>query len=46
LREGVARVIIDRVKETGLLFAYYPDSAWLKSSKFLNDCQTSTTSTN
>ena len=46
LREGVARVIIDRVKETGLLFAYYPDSAWLKSSKYLNDCQTSTNSTN
>jgi len=46
LREGVARVIIDRVKETGLLFAYYPDSAWLKSSKYLNDCQTSANSTN
>ena len=46
LREGVARVIIDRVKETGLLFAYYPDAAWLKSSKYLNDCQTSTNSTN
>ena len=46
LREGVARVIIDRVKETGLLFAYYPDAAWLKSSKYLNDCQTSTHSTN
>jgi hypothetical protein len=46
LREGVARVIIDRVKETGLLFAYYPDAAWLKSSKYLNDCQTSPNSTN
>ena len=46
LREGVARVIIDRVKETGLLFAYYPDAAWLKSSKYLNDCQTSTNRTN
>jgi len=46
LREGVARVIIDRVKETGLLFAYYPDSAWLKSSKYLNDCQTNANSTN
>jgi hypothetical protein len=41
LREGVARAIIDRVKGTGVLFAYYPDSAWLKSSKYLNDCQTS-----
>jgi hypothetical protein len=46
LREGVARAVIDRVKGTGLLFAYYPDSAWLKSSKYLNDCHTSGTSTN
>jgi hypothetical protein len=38
LREGVARAVIDRVKGTGLLFAYYPDAAWLKSSKYLNDC--------
>jgi hypothetical protein len=46
LREGVARAVIDRVKGTGLLFAYYPDSGWLKSSKYLNDCQSSTNSTN
>jgi len=38
LREGVARAIIDRVKGTGLVFAYYPDSGWLKSSKYLGDC--------
>ncbi len=38
LREGVARAVIDRVKGTGLVFAYYPDSAWLKSSKYLGDC--------
>ncbi|HEU4695131.1 MAG TPA: murein L,D-transpeptidase catalytic domain family protein [Vicinamibacterales bacterium] len=46
LREGVARAVIDRVKGTGILFAYYPDSEWLKSSKYLNDCQTSAHSTN
>ena len=46
LREAVARAVIDRVKGTGLLFAYYPDSEWLKSSKYLNDCQTSADSTN
>jgi hypothetical protein len=46
VREGVARAVIDRVKGTGLLFAYYPDSGWLKSSKYLNDCQSSTNSTN
>jgi hypothetical protein len=39
LREGVARAVIDRVKGTGLVFAYYPDSAWLKSSKYLGDCE-------
>ena len=38
LREGVARAIIDRVKGTGLVFAYYPDSGWLTSSKYLGDC--------
>ena len=38
LREGVARAIIDRVKGTGIVFAYYPDSGWLKSSKYLGDC--------
>ena len=46
LREGVARAVIDRVKGTGILFAYYPDSEWLKSSKYLNDCQTAAHSTN
>lgn len=38
LRDGVARTVIDRVKGTGLVFAYYPDPAWLRSSKFLGDC--------
>jgi hypothetical protein len=38
LREGVARAVIDRVKGSGVVFAYYPDSAWLKSSKYLGDC--------
>jgi hypothetical protein len=38
LRAGVARAVIDRVKGTGLLFAYYPDATWLKSSKYLGDC--------
>jgi hypothetical protein len=38
LRDGVARTVIDRVKGAGLVFAYYPDPAWLRSSKFLGDC--------
>lgn len=36
LRAGIAREVIDTVKGgTGLVFAYYPDPAWLASSKFL-----------
>ena len=37
LREGIAREVIDRVKGGGLLFAYYPDPAWIKASKFLTE---------
>lgn len=36
LSETVAREVIDRVKGSGLVFAYYPDPQWLKSSRFLN----------
>jgi len=45
LREGVAHAIIDRVKGTGLLFAYYPDSEWLTSSRYLGDCAAARTAT-
>jgi hypothetical protein len=38
LREGIAREVIDAVKGRGLLFAYYPDPAWLAASKYLGDC--------
>lgn len=38
LREGIAREVIDAVKGTGLVFAYYPDPAWLAASKYLGDC--------
>ena len=41
LRTGVAREVIDTVKGHGLVFAYYPDAKWLKSSKYLGDCSTS-----
>jgi hypothetical protein len=40
LREGIAREVIDAVKGSGLVFAYYPDPAWLATSKYLGDCQT------
>jgi len=36
VRPEIARQLIDAVKDGGLLFAYYPDSAWLKTSDFLN----------
>jgi hypothetical protein len=39
LREGVAREVIDRVRGSGLLFAYYPNQDWLKSSRYLGDCR-------
>lgn len=38
LREGVAREVIDRVKGGNLVFAYYPDAQWLKTSQYLGDC--------
>jgi hypothetical protein len=38
LRESVAHELIDRVKGSGLVFAYYPDPKWLSSSQFLGSC--------
>ncbi len=38
IRSDIAREMIDRVKGGGLVFAYYPDAQWLKSSKFLRGC--------
>ena len=36
--DAVARELIDRVKGGSLVFAYYPDAGWLKSSKYLGGC--------
>jgi hypothetical protein len=36
LREAVARDVIDTIRGGGVIFSYYPDSNWLKSSRFLN----------
>ena len=38
LREAVARQVIDTVRGGGVIFSYYPDETWLKTSKYLN-CQ-------
>lgn len=43
LREAVARPLIDRVKGGSLLFVYYPDHQWLKSSTYLGDCAAAAT---
>ena len=37
LREGIVREVIDHIKGGGLVFAYYPDPGWIKSSKYLTD---------
>jgi hypothetical protein len=36
--DAVARQLIDRVKGGGLVFAYYPDAKFLKTSKYLGGC--------
>jgi hypothetical protein len=36
--DAVARQLIDRVKGGGLVFAYYPDADFLKTSKYLRGC--------
>jgi hypothetical protein len=39
LGEAVARKVINTVRGGGVIFSYYPDSAWLKRSRFLNGCE-------
>ena len=38
LREAVARDVIDTIRGGGVIFSYYPDAHWLKTSRFLNGC--------
>ena len=38
VRESVAHDLIDTVKGSGLVFAYYPDPKWLAASQFLGNC--------
>jgi len=38
IRNDIAKEMIDRVKGGGLVFAYFPDAKWLKSSKYLTGC--------
>ena len=36
LREAVAQRVIDTVRGGGVIFSYYPDPAWLTTSKYLH----------
>jgi hypothetical protein len=45
LREAIARDVIDTIRGGGVIFSYYPDANWLKSSRYLNDCGATTTTT-
>jgi hypothetical protein len=36
----VAHKVIDTVRGGGVIFSYYPDQQWLKTSRFLNCANT------
>ena len=38
VRAGVAHKLIDAIADHSVVFAYYPDQAWLQASKLLGDC--------
>lgn len=38
LRPAIAPQVIDTIRDGGAIFAYYPDSDWLRTSRFLNGC--------
>ena len=38
LGDQIAREVIDRIKGGNLVFAYYPERAWLNGSPLLGDC--------
>jgi hypothetical protein len=38
LDAAIAHQLIDRIKGGGLVFAYYPDQKWLKTSRYLGGC--------
>lgn len=38
VRSAIARELIDRVKGGNLVFSYYPDAEWIRTSKYLGTC--------
>ena len=45
LRPAIARQVIDRIRGGGVIFSYYPDQTWLRTSRFLNGCGLSASAT-
>ena len=39
LEEGTAPEVIGRIAGGSLLFAYYPEPAWLEGSRFIGACE-------
>ena len=39
IRNDIAREMIDRVKGGSLVFAYYPNAGWIRTSKYLGGCR-------
>lgn len=46
LRPAVASQVIDRIRGGSVIFSYYPDPNWLRTSRFLNGCGSSAIATN
>jgi hypothetical protein len=42
LRTAIAAKVIDTIRGGGVIFSYYPDSEWLRTSRFLNCGSTGT----
>jgi hypothetical protein len=40
LRTAIASKVIDRIRGGGVIFSYYPDQEWLRTSRFLQGCGT------
>ncbi len=43
VRKGVARKLIDTIRDHSVVFAYYPDPRWLQGSRVLGNCTESAT---
>jgi hypothetical protein len=37
VRPGIAKILIDDIKEGSVLWVYYPHEEWIEGSEFLDD---------